>query len=224
MDFYTESFRHGLRHIGDENTVWEEFKSVIDSTTADEINEAKIQDFKNWMGYGHKQPKSPHVGGQPLINQIFDSKLKELGWRRQIKILPEVSYWTMDFKKEDIGVEVSFNNAGVLAQNLLRLSVLSENPNISEKNQIRLGVLVTATEKLKKWCNMDSTVLTFETVNRVMPIINFNIPTPIILIGVDASTNGTDWNKTKYFGHKKLTKFDELSLSEQKYWRDLIDG
>ena len=136
----------------------------------------------------------------------------------------KVSYWTMDFKKGNIGVEVSFNNAGVLAQNLLRLSVMSESYLKPKEKKIRLGVLITASESLKRWSNMDDTVLTFETVKRVFPLINFNIPTPIVLIGLNNSSQGEVWRETQIFGHQKLTPYADLSDEEKLKWDELISS
>lgn len=133
------------------------------------------------------------------------------------------SYWTMDFKKGLIGVEVSFNNAGVLAQNLLRLSVMSESYKKPKDKKIRLGILITANSALKKWSNMDSTTLTFETVNRVFPAVNFNIPTPIVVIGLNNSTDGEVWADSLLFGHKKLAPYAEISMAEKVIWDDIIN-
>lgn len=175
---------------------------------------------------------------QIFVLDITDSELKSLGpdfdapedesssSTSKKKKKPEkkkVSYWTMDFKKGNIGVEVSFNNAGVLAQNLLRLSVMSESYLKPKDKKIRLGVLITATESLKKWSNMDDTVLTYETVKRVFPLINFNIPTPIVLIGLNNSTQGEKWIETEIFGHQKLTPYTDLLESEKVKWDRLID-
>ena len=102
---------------------------------------------------------------QIFVLDINQSELKTLGDSLEIpdgddlsvfksgpkrKTKEKVTYWTMDYKKGNIGVEVSFNNAGVLAQNLLRLSVMSESYLKPKEKKIRLGVLITARESLKK--------------------------------------------------------------------------
>ncbi|MFM8440057.1 MAG: BglII/BstYI family type II restriction endonuclease [Acidobacteriota bacterium] len=249
MDFFTDSFRWGLEHLSEEDEVWLELKALIDSITRDEIVELKRDSFKRWR---EGKRKSPIVGGQAILNEVIERKFKSLGWESQIFVLDiakeeissltgkvsksegaeeeesegseKITYWTMDFKKGNIGVEVSFNNAGVLAQNLLRLSVMSESYLKPKEKKIRLGILITATESLKRWSNMDSTVLTFETVKRVFPLINFNIPTPIVLIGLNNSSCEVIWKDTGLFGHKKLQSYSGLSDSEKIGWDKLIDS
>jgi hypothetical protein len=105
-----------------------------------------------------------------------------------------------------------------LAQNLLRLSVMAESNFRAKEDQIRLGILITATEKLKVWSNMDSSVITYESANRIMPLINFNIPTPIVLVGIDAATNGNDWAESDLFGHKTLKPYKDLTAEVQAAW------
>ena len=70
---------------------------------------------------------------------------------------------------------------------------------------------------------MDNTVLTFETVKRVFPLINFNIPTPIVLIGLNNSSSEVIWEETGFFGHQKLPKYSGLSDGEKIGWDKLID-
>lgn len=230
MDYSIFSFRWGVEHLGESNPAWNELTDVVASVTEDEILRQKLQDFENWKSGG----KLPPVGGQKVLNSLIETKLKALGWQSQIYCLGEIfdetrkrkqklTYWTMDFKKDDIGVEVSFNNAGVLAQNVLRLSVMSENPDRPREELIRLGILVCAHNDLKKWSDMDSTVLTFESVVKVIPLMNFNIPTPIVVLGLHASTDGTLWDETEFFAHKKLSKWRDMSNTDQSLWAERIE-
>lgn len=246
MDIETESFRWGLEHLSPTDSAWVELQEVLHSINREEIVREKHCSFDEWR---RGSIRTPRVGGQDLINGLIKARLVELNWESQIFVLDlpkteinqletetfgpkekkksetkKVSYWTMDFKKGDIGVEVSFNNAGVLAQNLLRLSVMSESYLKKKEEKIRLGILITAQENLKKWSNMDSTVLTFETVKRVFPLINFNIPTPIVLVGLSSSTGGEVWEASQYFGHKSLDPYDKLSDVEREIWKKVIDS
>jgi hypothetical protein len=71
---------------------------------------------------------------------------------------------------------------------------------------------------------MDSTVLTFDQVLNVLPHVNFSIPTPIIILGVNNSTDGVIWEKTELFGTKKkdLPVYQNLSLAEREIWEKMI--
>jgi len=249
VDISKDSFRWGAEHWSEEDETWKELSKVLDGITREDVLRQKQASFLRWrMG----KIKTPRVGGQDLLNNIIKEKLIKLGWESQIFVLDltpdevnsfsnqmepleansgkkekskekRLSYWTMDFKKGNIGVEVSFNNAGVLAQNLLRLSVMSESHLKQPEDKIRLGVLVTATASLKKWSNMDSTVLTFETAQRVFPLINFNIPTPIVLLGLNNSSAGEIWADSKMFGHKTLDRYDDITNKERDLWDAIID-
>lgn len=229
MKYVEDSFRWGREHLSNDDDSWMELVKTIESISREDVVAKKGESFKQWID---GKRKSPAVGGQSIFNTIFEEKLKDLGWEDQIfvldleksdsddeDVLKRENYWTMDFKKGLIGLEISFNNAGVLAQNLLRLSVMSETRNRKKEDKIRLGILLTATKNLKKWSNMDDTVITFETVQRVFPAMNFNIPTPVILVGIDSVENtGEIWEKSELFGHQKLMPFKDLSISEKSDW------
>ena len=231
MDILTKSFRWGLEHLGDANSIWTELQTSLGSITQDQIEAKKLEYFEEWASGASR--KTPPVGGQTVINELIDQRLELAGWETQLYVLGDVfdetkgrasklNYWSMDFKKKDIGVEVSFNNAGVLAQNILRLSVMSETTTRPRDELIRVGILVTATERLKSWSGMDSTVLTFESVNKVLPLVTFNIPTPIVVVGLDASDE-REWPQRGFFEHKKLGQFSSLTADNQSAWLDQIE-
>lgn len=230
MDYTAESFRWGLEHLHEDNIQWAELTNVLSSVTEADILAEKLRTFEDWtIG-----KKTPPVGGQKILNDIIERRLLALDWKKQIYCLGDIkdetgkrkkdfTYWTMDFQKGDIGIEVSFNNAGVLAQNVLRLSVMSENPYRPKEELIRLGILVCAHADLKSWSGMDSTVLTQESVVRVLPVMNFNIPTPIIVVGLHPSSDGTMWDETDFFSHKKLAKWEDLSPKNRRDWSSRIE-
>jgi hypothetical protein len=149
----------------------------------------------------------------------WDSQIYVLNQSNNVLEKDRVPYWTMDFRKNRIGLEVSFNNAGVFAQNLLRLSVMSESRYLAPEEMIKLGVLVVSTKSLKKWGKMDSTVITFDQVETILPHITFSIPTPIVIIGIEDKNDGEKWAPTKLFGNKKIGSY---SGSKRSYWDDLL--
>lgn len=253
MDISKDSFRWGAEHWSEDDETWKELARVLEEITREDVLREKQASFYRWRMGKIKSPRvggqdlinniikeklkklnwesqifvldlkpeEINVIGEQL--QPADAKIQKKSQKKSKTTKKRLSYWTMDFKKGNIGVEVSFNNAGVLAQNLLRLSVMSESHLKLPEDKIRLGVLITATESLKKWSNMDSTVLTFETAKRVFPLINFNIPTPIVLIGLNNSTRGEIWNSSKMFGHKTLERYDDITNKEREIWDEIID-
>jgi hypothetical protein len=237
MDFVPHSFRHGLDHVSDADIAWAEVIKVVKSISRSDIIRQQIHNLEKWQA-GAKSGKNfykPPVGAQDVLNNIIKDKFQKVGgWDSQVYVLKQgneripkgekVPYWSMDFRKNKIGVEISFNNAGVLAQNLLRLSVMSESKYLEESQMIKLGVLLVSQTSLKNWGSMDSTVVTFEQVLNVLPHVNFSIPTPIIVLGVNNSSEGEIWRETKMFGTKKkdLPIYKDLSSEEKNKWIDWI--
>lgn len=239
MDYAPHSFRHGLDHVSDADVAWDEILKVVKSISRSDIIRQQIANLEKWQA-GAKSGKNfykPPVGAQDVLNNIIEEKFHEIGgWDSQVYVLKQgkgripkgekVPYWSMDFRKNKIGVEISFNNAGVLAQNLLRLSVMSESKYLEESQMIKLGVLIVSQATLKSWGSMDSTVLTFDQVLSVLPHVNFSIPTPIIILGVNNSSEGEIWRDTKLFGTKKkdLPIYKDLTNSEMEKWNSWIDS
>jgi hypothetical protein len=237
MDYTLHSFRHGLDHVSDADLAWAEILKVVQSISRGDILRQQILNLEKWQA-GERSGSNfykPPVGAQDVLNKIIKEKFYEIGgWDSQVYVLKQgqakiskgekVPYWSMDFRKDKIGLEISFNNAGVLAQNLLRLSVMSESKYLEETQMIKLGVLLVSEASLKNWGCMDTTVLTFDQVLNVLPHVNFSIPTPIIILGVNSSTDGEIWDKTALFGTKKkdLPIYNRLSLSEKSLWEEAI--
>ena len=233
MEFERLSFRWGLEHIHHDEPAWIEIQNALLSITRKDVIAKQLANFQYWKD-GKKDPNTgkpykPPVGGQRVLNDVIDEKLSQVeGWNRQIYVLnrsneiaekDRVPYWTMDFRKNRIGLEISFNNAGVFAQNLLRLSVMSESKFLQEQEMIKLGVLVVSMKSLKKWGKMDSTVITFDQVKTILPHITFSIPTPIVILGLSESNKEEVWKPTKLFGNKNIGSYEGPKKS---FWDELI--
>lgn len=233
MDIKKLSFRWGLEHAHPDEPAWIEIQKALTSISRKDVIDKQLSYFDDWRN-GRKNPASgklikPPVGGQSVLNSVIQDKIDLIsGWQSQIYVLNQsnsvseserVPYWTMDFRKNKIGVEISFNNAGVFAQNMLRLSVMSESKYLQPEEMIKLGVLVVSTKELKKWGKMDSTVITFDQVETILPHITFSIPTPIVILGLTDSTDGCGWKPTKLFGNKNIGEYEG---SKKSYWEDLL--
>jgi hypothetical protein len=225
VDFLTHSYRWGLEHLHDTNPAWRELRSVLDGITRQDIIEAQAGHVRAWVA-GTKM--NPPTGGQTAVNAVIHERLEACGWETQVPVIPSedgrgvVPYWTMDFLRDRIGVEVSFNNAGVLPQNLLRMSVKAESHRLDHDQMIRLGILVVASTDLKAWSRMDSTVHTFEQVKRVLDFVTFSVPTPMVVVGIDSSTQGEPWAPTPLFPGRKPGPYRVLSEVQQNQWRRVL--
>jgi hypothetical protein len=82
---------------------------------------------------------------------------------------------------------------------------------------------------------MDGTVLTFESVKRVFPLMNFNIPTPIVVLGIANQDNsGVTWDESPLFpskdflksnfGVEKILPYSKISGAEKNYWDEVIES
>ena len=128
MKFDCLSFRWGLEHTHPDEQSWLDIQDVIRSITRKDVIDKQLENFEAWKS-GKKNPATgkiiqPAVGGQSVLNSVIADKFaKKGGWDDQIYVLNQsnkiadkdrVPYWTMDFRKNKIGLEISFNNAGVL--------------------------------------------------------------------------------------------------------------
>lgn len=222
MDFRTHSYRWGVEHLHSTNPAWVELQTVLKGISRQDVVTAQAAHVRAWMA---GQRKNPPTGGQTAVNAIIHERLEARGWATQVPVIPTedgrgvVPYWSMDFLRDDIGVEVSFNNAGVLPQNLLRMSVKAESYRLRRDEMIRLGILVVASAGLKEWSKMDATVHTFDQVVRVLEFVTFSVPTPMVLVGLNNSSDGSPWGSTILFPGSKPGPFGGLPGHAQEVWR-----
>jgi hypothetical protein len=217
----------GLEHLHETNPAWVELQGVLKGISRRDVVSEQAGHVQPWMA-GERD--NPPTGGQTAVNSIIDRRLRELGWRCQVPVIPAedgggvVPYWSMDFVRDRIGVEVSFNNAGVLPQNLLRLSVKAESHRLDPSDMIRLGILVVAAGSLKDWARMDSTVHTFDQVRRVLQFVTFSVPTPMVVLGLESASIGAPWEASPLFPGRKPGRFRSLPPAEQERWRQVLVG
>lgn len=126
------------------------------------------------------------------INALFKEKLVNLGWKPESGIFKEPPYsnqnmkrWRLDFAKNTISIEVAFNHGEATAHNIMKPVLASELNHVEKEIQTKMGVIITATDELKKACGFDSTVGTFEKFIEYFKPYNSLIPTPIVLIGIE---------------------------------------
>ena len=140
---------------------------------------------------------TPRAGAQTAINLLIHEQLKDLAWTTQPQLFsaPDKPGWTMDFHKGIVGVEVVFNNDQYMPWALDRLMLARRDATVQEEHRIRVGVVVVATKKLKKWGKFDDTCATYEKLRDVWlphlaPILTF----PIWAIGIDAAQGDDEWD------------------------------
>lgn len=126
------------------------------------------------------------------INKLIQEKLTARGWNAESAIFSDPSYakgqdkkrWRVDFAKEEITIEVAFNHGEAIAWNLIKPVLASELNHVTKEIQSSAGIIICATNSMKKVGNFDSAVGSYEKFLRyLMPLQNI-LTTPILIIGL----------------------------------------
>ena len=142
------------------------------------------------------------------INALLDQKLIAAGWMPQANIFAESAYghdrrWRLDFSKkidiEDnsfpdytvsresgIAVEVAFNHGEAIAWNLVKPTLAAEQNHVKKAIQADIGIIVTATDRLKAAGAFDSAVGSYEKFLTYMRPMSNILTAPLLIIGLDA--------------------------------------
>lgn len=146
----------------------------------------------------HDDADTQRAGGQTATNAVIRRRLLALGWSDQPRLFDaaEKPNWSMDFHKGIVGVEVVFNNDQYMPWALDRLMLARRDASVRPDHRVRVGVVVVATDRLKRWAKFDGTCATFEKLRDVWlphlaPILTF----PIMAIGIDAAQGEDVWQE-----------------------------
>lgn len=189
MEYQIENFRHAHELLRD-LPAWHSLRSVLEAVDADRI-------VATQAALSAVRPRAPR-GGQTAINLLIADLLREEGgWIPQPRLFldPELREWRMDFLRDQVGVEISFNHAEAIAWQFTRLNIAGESERVRPEARISAGVVVTATRSLKAWSRMDSAVGTFDSFQAWLREMKPILPIPIMLVGLDA----TGWTATGAF-------------------------
>lgn len=125
------------------------------------------------------------------INFLIDERLSSKGWDRQSQIFREEEYskkretaWRLDFAKKTISVEVGFNHGEAISHNLIKPVLASELNHVEKSIQTKLGVIITATDELKKFGGFDGAVGSYEKYKSYLRPFNYLLTSPIVIIGL----------------------------------------
>ncbi|WP_208730533.1 BglII/BstYI family type II restriction endonuclease [Flavobacterium foetidum] len=123
------------------------------------------------------------------INCLLKERFKASGWKEESSIFQDSQYqgdtWRLDFAKKDVSIEVAFNHASVIAWNLLKPVLASELNHVNKAIQTKIGVIITATEALKRAGGFDGAVGTFEKYLEYLPPLNNVLTVPLFIIGLE---------------------------------------
>ena len=132
-----------------------------------------------------KTPKSL----SKAINDLLKQRFVEKKWNEESAIFQDTKYkgdnWRLDFAKKDISIEVAFNHASVIAWNLTKPVLASELNHVQKAIQTKIGVLITATNDLKRQGGFDSAIGTYEKFLDYLPPLRNFLTTPLLIIGLE---------------------------------------
>lgn len=171
-----------LEHEAEFSSLWFEIKDILDNVT----DEALIKCF-------NKRFKGKNKSLSTTINYLLKEAFEKRDWQSESAIFQDTEYqsssggyWYLDFAKEAISIEVAFNHQGVIAWNLLKPVLASELNHVKKNIQTKIGVVICATNALKKAGNFDSAIGDYEKFNRhLKPLMN-QLSVPLLIIGLDA--------------------------------------
>ena len=181
------SFRHGAELLGPW-AEWKELLSVVGGIAARDIEKTQLDVLVG-------KP----VGAQKAINHVFKERFTQLGWMNEVLVFPTPTYAKktgvplpaeafpdrkIDFMKNHLGVEIAFNHESYLERILFRLNVASEADGVIEDHEVVAGVIVVASERVKRWGKMDQSVATFEGARRTLGLVRHSFAVPLILVGL----------------------------------------
>ena len=179
MEFKIHPHRHGEKLLESEcKEQWEELKDVLLNITDDNL----INQFPH---------SSNKMSLSSAINDLIRVRLVEKGWTKEAQIFQDSDYsdsrekvWRLDFAKDDLSVEVSFNHGEALAWNLTKPVLASELNHVQKAIQTKIGIIILATDDFKKDGAFDGSVGSYEKAIRYLKPMNDLLSVPLVLIGL----------------------------------------
>jgi hypothetical protein len=187
--FDAYDFRHAAE-ILEHRIEWQALREAIDGISRDEVLRAHTD-------IEARRTKSP-AGAQTAINAVFRNRL--LDWKTEPRLFDSADHtmrgWKMDFFKNGVGVEVSFNHAEAIPWTFTRLNIAGESQDVIPDHRIDVGIAVFASQSLKTWGMMDAAVGTYEIAREWLRHMRPILPVPILVVGLRVD----DWQPGPFRG------------------------
>ncbi|MGQ2982413.1 BglII/BstYI family type II restriction endonuclease [Flavobacterium sp.] len=185
MNFINHSFRHA-EVIFQEPEFREQFEEIIQiivDITDDDL-------IARHQSYGTVSEEFLPKSLSRAINHLLQERFLAAGWHGESSIFRDPDYqgdtWRLDFAKQDVSVEVAFNHGSVVAWNLLKPVLASELNHVQKAIQTKIGLIIAATEELKRAGGFDGAIGTYERYIEFLPPLNNILTVPIFIIGLKA--------------------------------------
>jgi hypothetical protein len=131
------------------------------------------------------------------INKLLKERLVNLGWLSEPPIFRDdllnfsskgkkpISTWRLDFAKNKFSVEVAFNHQEATSHNIIKPTLASELNHVQKAIQTDIGIIITATEELKRSGGFDGAIGTYETFTSYLRPYSNLISCPLVIIGLN---------------------------------------
>jgi hypothetical protein len=184
MDFKAHSHRHAGVILNEAEFV-DQFSELMQIISG--ISDNDLIDKHSSYGVTNKE-KTPKSLSK-AINDLLKERFEEKGWQSESGIFQDNMYqgdtWRLDFAKDDISIEVGFNHASVIAWNLTKPVLASELNHVEKAIQTKIGVIITATNDLKRLGGFDGAIGTYEKYLDYLPPLMNVLTTPLLIIGLE---------------------------------------
>ena len=180
MEFITHSHRFGRQLL---NEVYPELQAEIFHV----IGSISDEDIIQYQEENHSIQKSI----SKTLNALLKIGFQDFGWQSESPIFQDPEYsrkqetaWRLDFAKEAVSIEVTYNHGEALAWNLLKPVLASELNHVDKAIQTEIGVLILATQEMKETGGFDGAIGTYEKAIRYLPPLQSQLTVPLVLIGL----------------------------------------
>ncbi len=185
MRFRIHGYRHGdylFGGLSEYSSLWNEIADSISSVTDDMI-----------IGEFESNPREAKSISQS-INILLKYEFIERGWHPESYIFADEQFahkarakgtWRLDFAKDSLSVEVAFNHRSDISWNLLKPTLASELNHVEKAIQTSGGVIITATEAMKKVGGFDSACGTFEDYVQYLKPLGTILTAPLVIVGLE---------------------------------------
>jgi hypothetical protein len=180
MRFKVYSYRHGINILETDPEfidTWNEIKQALTNITDEMIIDLHERKYLN-----------SNKSISKAINKLISNELEHLGWSPESYIFKDERYenkaWRLDFAKSSLSVEVGFNHSGTIAWNLMKPVIASELNHVEKAIQTKIGIVISATNKLRDYGGFDNAIGTYEKyIDHLIPLRS-QLTVPLVIIGL----------------------------------------
>lgn len=186
--------------------LWNELKDVLENITDEDL-------MTEFICVLHDEPETKSLS--KAINRLIKKRLEEKEWNSESFIFADPEYsdnkgtWRLDFTKDKAAVEVAFNHGGNVSWNLIKPVLSSELNHVEKVIQTEIGIVITATDEMKKAGGFDGAVGSYEKyVEYCKPLMNI-LTTPILIIGLEKPETFRIKHSLDGF-HRKIGRIEKI--------------